>query len=55
MVESHAVWLFTHTLGWTAEQFQWFVDKIRGELDQNNLKLYIELWTQPLKLRPLAD
>jgi hypothetical protein len=43
MVESHAVWMFTHTLGWNAEQFQWFINKIRGELDENNLKLYIEL------------
>ncbi len=43
MVESHAVWMFTHTLGWNAEQFQWFIDKIRAELGDNKLKLYIEL------------
>lgn len=43
MVESHAVWMFTHTLGWNAEQFKWFMDKIRGELGENSLKLYVEL------------
>jgi hypothetical protein len=43
MIQSHAIWLFTQRLGWNDEQFKWFTDKIKGEMDDNQLRLYMEL------------
>ncbi|KAF2094054.1 S-adenosyl-L-methionine-dependent methyltransferase [Rhizodiscina lignyota] len=43
MLDSHAIWPFTHRLGWTAQQVGWLTDGARTELRDDSLKLYMPL------------
>lgn len=43
LLESLGLWPFTSTLGWTAAQFDSLMEEVRTELQNVDLKLYIEM------------
>ena len=43
LLESLGIWPFTADLGWTAAQFDYLMREIRAELQNLELKLYIDM------------
>ena len=43
LLESLGLWPFTSALGWAAAQFDSFMEEVRTELQNVDMKLYIEM------------
>lgn len=43
LLESMGLWPFTTQLGWTAAQFDTFMQQVRAELQDVNLRLYFPM------------
>lgn len=43
LLESLGLWPFTANLGWTAAQYDDLMSEIRSELQNEDLKLYIDM------------
>lgn len=43
LLESIGLWPFTAELGWTAAQFDHLMEEVREELEDAELKLYMEM------------
>jgi hypothetical protein len=44
LLESLGIWPFTSELGWTAAQFDHLMEEVRAELEDEELKLYMEMY-----------
>ncbi|KAF5845435.1 hypothetical protein GGP41_003021 [Bipolaris sorokiniana] len=44
LLESIGLWPFTAELGWTAAQFDHLMGEVREELENVELKLYMEMY-----------
>ena len=43
LLEALGIWPFTTDLGWTAAQFDQLMEEVRAELQNAELKLYIDM------------